>query len=1134
MKSLLLRCSLTLSALLVFASIVHAQLDRGQIAGFIRDSSGAVVPKAAVTIRNENNGMSTRAQSNESGYYQAPNLPSGFYTVEVEAAGFKRHIQEQVKLDASSVASVDVTLVVGSLTESIEVLATTAAVQSDSAQVGRVVEAKQISDLTLNGRNPLYLPLLKAGVASSSTIATFDPDGLGNGNFSINGSRPDENGITVDGALALRTRSAGAILGTLNVDTIAEVQILTADYSAEYGRTSGGQLRYITKGGGREFHGSLWEYFKNDVLNANSWARNRSGDPTQASPPPYRFNQFGYAIGGPIYIPRVFNTDRQKLFFFWSEEFIRWRQYSSSSGTVPSLAMRQGDFSELLNPANRFFSRARVINDPLTNLPFPGNVIPKDRLSANGAALLSTYPVPTPNYIAVGTSNWFTSNPYPRDSRKDTFKVDYRFNENHTLSVRGTIFEFDATEPFRGTFDLVQVSSNRPNRTSVASLTSTITPTLINEASFSANVDRNYLNPAENGRYDRTQYGINYEYLFPGTKDIPNKIPTVSLANFSTLDGGPYPAFSSGPIYTWSDTVTKLYGNHTIKFGVFIEHSGENDRDQVTSGSTPGSTNNPNGQFTFTDTGTALTSGVAVANVALGLFNTYGEIGRKGYTPYRATATDLFIQDGWKVTPKLKLDFGLRYMYWPPWSSLWGNMASFNPVYYDPANAAVVDRRAGYIVSGPLYNGMTLPGNEFPDSAIGRVDAASDPSTQALFHGLPNGLVKTHKNVFDVRVGIAYAFDPKTVLRAGIGEFHNRLVLNDNTLPGGNPPLQFKSVVSNGNVDAPSAGAKFNYPLLASMLDPEFKIPTAWNWNLTVQRQIPWSTTVEVAYVGRAAYYLPRNRNLNSLVPGTVQANPGVNTDALRPYQGYGQIIFNENAAQSNYHGLQVQADRRFSSGLGFGVAYTFSKAISNADSKSEYLFNAFDPRGFRGPSSFDRTQVLVMNFIYAIPFLKDNKALLGALLGGWEVSGISQFQSGSPLTVFGSTDQAGVGPGNGSQPWNVIGDPSISNKAFSQSNADSAFWFNPAAFGLPAVGTFGNGGKGIMRGPSSQLWNLGLRKNFAITERMRFQLRAEAFNVLNHPNWGNPSTSPTSAAFGKVQSKSGSRDIQLAMRFEF
>lgn len=1118
---------------LFITSNLLAQFDRGQISGFVKDPSNAAITGAPVLVRNEATGNTVRTQTNDSGYFQVPNLLPAYYTIEVEAPGFKKYSEQHLKLDADSTATVNATLTIGTLSDTVEVMASSAQVQSDTAQVGRVIEGKQIADLTLNGRNPLYLPLLKAGVNGPS-IATFDPDGLGNGKFSINGSRPDENGITIDGALALRTRAAGAIIGTLNVDTVQEVQVLTANYNAEYGRTSGGQLRYITKSGGRDFHGGLWEFFKNDALNANTWARNRSGDPAQAAPIPYRFNEFGYAIGGPVFVPKVFNTRRDKLFFFWSEEWIKWHQYSTSAGTVPSPAMRQGDFSELLSASNTYLGKVRVVNDPTTGKPFDGNIIPKSRLSPNGLAMLSVYPLATPGLNVVGSTNWASSGPDPRNTRKDTVKVDYRLNDKHTFSLRGSIFEFDEVQPFRGTFNIVQLHTNRPNRTSVASFTSVLSPTLVNEVSVSANVDRNILVLADNGRYHRGQYGINYPYLFPGTKDIADKIPTVTITNFSSIDGGPYPAFSSGPIFTYSDTLTKTHGNHTFKFGVFIEHSGENDHDEVMSSAAPGSTNNPNGQFTFADTGATATSGTAIANAALGLFNSYGEIGRKGYTPYRATGFDFFAQDGWKVTRRLKIEYGIRYELWPPWSSLWGNMASFNPVYYDAANAAVVDRKSGFIVSGPLYNGMVLPGNGFPQSAVGRVDAASDSSLGSLFHNLPDGLTQTHKNVFDPRLGIAYAFNDKTAVRAGVGMFHDRLVLNDNTLLGGNAPLQLAQVATSGLADSPGGGAKNNYPLLVSMIDPVFKHPTAWNWNFTVQREIPWFTTVELAYVGRVGYYLPRNRNFNSLLPGTLQANPGVNADALRPFKGYAQIVFNENASQSNYHGLQLQVDRRFHSGLGFGVAYTFSKMISNADDKSETLFNPFNPRGYRGPSTFDRRQVLVFNYIYAIPFLSKNRGLAGRVLGGWEVSGVSQFQSGAPLSVFGTTDQAGIGAGNGAQPYNLVGNPKVASPAFSFANSDSNYWFNPAAFSLPAAGTFGNAGKGIITGPDSQTWNIGVRKLFALTEKTRFQLRGEAFNFLNHPNWSNPTTTPTSASFGKVQAKTGAREVQLALRFDF
>jgi hypothetical protein len=426
----------------------------------------------------------------------------------VEVTGFKQYLERHVKLDATSTATADINLQIGSVNESVNVEASSAMVQADTAQVGRTVEARQISDLTLNGRNPLYLPLVVAGVSGPS-ISTFDPDGLGNGSYSINGGRTDENGITVDGAMALRTRASGAIIGTLNVDTIQEVQILTADYSAEYGQNSAGQLRYITKSGGSQFHGGAWEFFKNNDLNANTWARNASGLANQAGPPPYRFNEFGFSLGGPVYIPKKYNVDRNKLFFFVSEEWIYWHEYSVSSGTVPSLAMRTGNFSELLSPNNIFFGKARVITDPLTGHPFPGNIIPSNRLSPNGIGLLNAFPAPTPGLTIVGATNWEESNPDPRNTRQFTLKLDYHLNDKNVLTIRGSLFDFTEIQPYRGTFNDVQVYSNRPNQTSVASLTTIFSPTLVNELAFSADADHDTNGVYNNGLYDRAQYGIN-------------------------------------------------------------------------------------------------------------------------------------------------------------------------------------------------------------------------------------------------------------------------------------------------------------------------------------------------------------------------------------------------------------------------------------------------------------------------------------------------------------------------------------------------------------------------------------------------------------------------------------------------
>ena len=426
-----------------------AQFDSGQIAGFVRDPSQAVIAGASVTLTNEGNGEKRRVLTNSTGYYVAPNLFVGSYTVEVEAAGFKKSVQSGIQLSSASKLSIDIDMTVGAVTDSVEVTANAALVQSETATVGRTVDTKQIEDLTTNGRNPIFLALLKPGVIGGS-IGTFDPDSVSNGGFSINGARADEYVVTVDGAVATRTRSSGSMLGAQDIDTVQEVQILTANFNAEYGRSSGGQIRFVTKSGTTLFHGDLVENFRNSALDANTWTRNHASDPSLSRrPQPFRFNQFGFDINGPIFFPHKFNADKSKLFFLYAEEWTRRRDDSTNTLTVPTAAMRNGDLSELVNPANLFFGRARIATDPETKQPFPGNIIPANRISPNGRALLNAYPLPTPGF-QQGTANWIGAYAHYSDLRKDTFKVDYIATNKHRISVRGTQVPWKVQQPLRG------------------------------------------------------------------------------------------------------------------------------------------------------------------------------------------------------------------------------------------------------------------------------------------------------------------------------------------------------------------------------------------------------------------------------------------------------------------------------------------------------------------------------------------------------------------------------------------------------------------------------------------------------------------------------------------------------------
>jgi Carboxypeptidase regulatory-like domain len=1141
--------SLLAAAAFVVLSVVPAiaQIDRAQIAGFVKDQSGAVIPGATVTATQTQTGLSRTTVTDGTGYYVFPSLPPGQYDVAIELQGFKHWVKTGITVDAASSAAIDATLETGAVTELITVTSETTTIQTDVA-VRKTIEAKDIELLSFSGRNPIGVVGLKAGVMGGN-FNSRGFDDLGNGAFNINGSRTDENTIAIDGAVGVRTRASGNIIGIQNVDAVQEVQVLTANYMPEYGRASGGQIRFVTKSGSSRYSGSGSFFYRDDKLQANTWTRNRSTNPIENSgPAPFDYKQYGYAFGGPV------PTDhfRNKFFFFGAQEWVDYFAIETNTATVPTEAMRRGDFSELLNPNNGFFAGARTIIDPGTGQPFPGNIIPPGLLSQQGLVLLSTYPTPTPGFHQ-GTANLIQSSDNPRDQRKDTIRLDYRLSDRHQFTYRYSHYDWKAVDAFRGQFPFARTDWDRPNSTQVFNWTSTISNNLLNEFTYAHSLDQVFLEVfTETGLYKRSRTGINYPYLFPG-KEIEDKIPTVAIAGFNTIDGGPYPSSSQGPIHTVSDTATLVRGRHTLKAGAVIEYSGEDDFDQINVNAVPGGTNNQNGAFEFLD-GRPGGTGLAVANVAMGLFSNYAEIGQRAFTKWRAVATDVFVQDSWKPASNLTIEGGIRWAFWPPWHSTTNNIANFDPRFYDPARAAIIDPSTGRLIGGDRYNGIVLPGDGFEGEGNDLV-VAQDPAVQALFRGEQRGFSETHYNAIEPRLGAAYSINEKTVVRASGGVFHNRVTLNDSTFLGGNPPFQPMVVIANGIVDNPAGvgGTANDLPFGINGQDVVFKHPTAYMWSAGVQREIPGHFVVDVSYVGRRGLYLPRERNINQLPEGTLKnpANQNINIAALRPYKGYGAIRLSENAGESKYHSLQISADRRYTRGLKVGVAYTLGKSMDNASDKRNVLWNTYDATGFWGPSNYDRRHVLNFYYIYDLPWWKSQDTFLHNLLGGWQISGATFFRTGTPFSVLRTNDIAGVGDGAFGQPYNLVGDPKQgANKKFSN-GTDNNFWFNPAAFAPPADGHFGNAPRNLLYNPGQQQWDIAFFKNFAVSGTQKLQFRAEIFNFPNHPNLGGTGNQlgvqtnaltgnlgyadPSTGGFGRLTTKTNDRrDIQLSLRYQF
>jgi len=1128
-----------LSTLLVFA-----QSDNSSISGIVRDPSAAAIANAKVTVRNEGTGFERQITTNEAGFYTATNIAPGYYTITVEAAGFKTSTRTRNKLEAAIPLAVNVDLSVGQINEVVNVEATVAQLNTESATVGKTVEQAQIQNLSLNGRNPLFLAMLKPGVRRGSA-AGFSY-GLDSGGLTINGGRSQDSLITFDGAVGIRTRANGTSITTADLDTVQEVQVLTANYAAEYGRSGNGQIRMVTKSGGKDFHGTFYEYFRNNKLDANSWTRNRNASTNFAAP--FRYNQFGYNVNGPVMIPKVFNTNREKLFFLWSQEWVRRRAEDTSFQRVPTELMRNGNFSELLG-SNLFYGSPRNIIDPNTGAPFPGNIIPQNRLSPNGIAFLRTYPMPNGTY--QGNNNFFKVRPAWQNQRKDTVAIDVNPTTTQFFKFRHNNYSYTALDSFRSGFDYAITDWSRPNKTATLGHTWTLSPTAINEFLVAASVDRVYIgvDRSEGERYLRSRSGINYPYIFPDRKEIFDKVPTIVIPNVGQIDGGPYPSSSTGPIYQISNNFTKIMSNHTLKFGGQWERSGQNDFDQINVSGVPGGTNNQNGRFEFNDQrpGNAPGSGTGLANAALGLFSAYAEIGPRSFTPYRSHMFEFFGQDSWRVNSKLKLELGFRGTWMNGYyKSLWGNIAVFRPDKYDQSRAAVVDRATGNLISGDRYNGVVIPGSSFPDAGKGRVPAIDSGEFNRLLDG---GSPYPAPNQFDIvpRLGLAYSATQKDVVRMGFGGFISRPGVYDSVFLGGNPPWQPMVSVSNGVADNPGGGARTAFPQFFMTIDPVYRIPRGYNWNLSYQRQLTGDTTVEVGYIGTVGNYLSRERDLNQLPTGTTfqAANSGANVNALRPFKGYANIPMLEHSGRSEYNALQLEVSRRFSKGLLYGFAYTWSKAMDNNSGPRDGFIDVYNQQLNWGKSGNDTRHVAIANFVWDMPFFNSSGRALRTALGGWQMSGIMQFQTGAPITIGNGDDYLGIGSTNG-KPWNLNGDPNRPQE-FAHANANgnytgiTNFWFTPQVNGQawatrPANGSLPNQNRNSIgfNNVGFQNWNLSLFKAFRFTERQAVQFRFEAFNWLNHPNWGGVDTNPTSATFGMVTSKSSERNVMLSLRYSF
>jgi hypothetical protein len=1129
-------------SLIVGQPQLQAQSDTTSVSGNITDSTGAGIPHATVTVRNEATNAERATTADDVGFYTITNLSPGDYTIRIEATGFESFIQTTNHIDPNNGARINAALKVGSQSTTVTIAANGNTIQTETATVEQLVTEEQVQSIQLNGRDPLYLAQLEPGVRRGSSMTSFGFS-LDNG-LNINGSTYRNNGMTLDGAPMVRSRGDGDSVGVADVDATSQVQVLATSYPAEYGRASGGIIRIVPKSGTSELHASAFEYLRNSFFNANTWVRKSSTTASIADhPPAFTYNQFGYNANGPVYIPHLsFNHARNKLFFLLGEEWVRYRHGDTATGLVPTTLMRKGDFSELLSSSNIFYGASEQIVNPTTGVAYSGNVIPSG-LSPNGLGLLKAYPAPNtsnPSY------NWEDTAGYPENQRKDSVVIDYLPRENQRVRFTLLNFNYDSVSPHYGNFNRTPEEWHRPNQIGVLHHTWTINPTTVNEAFASVSVDHVKIGyDLATGLYDRTNYGIDYTYLYSASdKEIPNKIPTIEIANFTTLDGGPYPSRSGGVIWDFSDNLTKVLGKHTLKFGFLMERESENDFDQINvSSTTPGATNNQNGQFVFTDTrGGEPSSNVAVANAALGLFDTYGEIGLRSYTVFLSNMYDYFVQDSWHATPRMVVEFGLRHGIMLPYYAKWGNMSVYSPSNYSSSTAPTVSSSTGYVTGSNLYDGVVIPGTGFPGSANGHVSSSIlNGSYSDLFYGYPRGYNPMIWTAIQPRVGISYSLGEKTAIRLGAGRYMDRLGISDNVHLGGNPPFQPSATVSYGSVDDPGGNGTNNYPINMTSYAYHFPSPEAWSWTLTAERDLSKLGIFSLGYVGRRGIHLQHLENINQLQAGTTYANSGINTDALRQYKGFSVIQQQTNSGRSIYHALEANLKRRVNNGATIGIAYTWSKDLDTASDSGTNIPNHYDPMEYYGPADYDTRQMMVINYVWDIRYGADlANPMFRTALSKWQVSGTMQFQSGTPQSVATSDDYAGVGPGSGSQLWDITGPIQMYRKSSPNNTNANAYWFSTSPFSQPADGTFApRETRNQVYGPGFQSWNIAMQKTIPLgSDRNLLKFRAEAFNFTNHPNLDNPNVTPTSSTFGKVTGKGSTyasdREFQFGLRYQF